>query len=104
MKREATRSSIRCPRADEHKSEANIHLLVDQNGDHFCAVHGDVEVAAIRKTPGIAETVYVQGAWTGLVEPDVFGAILEAAFVGLEGLGEMTPAQEKAFEIARAAL
>lgn len=47
MKREATHSDIRCPKAGEHKGEANVRLLVDQNGDHFCAVHGDFASAVV---------------------------------------------------------
>lgn len=33
-------TDIRCPRADEHKSEKNIYLLRDEDGALFCAVHG----------------------------------------------------------------
>lgn len=77
---------------------------------------GDMTVAdpTFRATPAlhlspnpegtVPQRVTVTGAWLGRMEADVFAAIIEAAFVGLEGLGEMTPAQEKAFEIAREAL
>lgn len=37
-----TKTDIRCPRAAEHHTEKNVHLLRRDDGSHFCPVHGDV--------------------------------------------------------------
>ena len=42
--KDATKTDIRCPRAAEHHTEKNVHLLrYDHGGSYFCPVHGDVD-------------------------------------------------------------
>lgn len=44
------RTTIRCPRADEHKSAANVHLLRAADGRLFCAVHGATKEESCSKS------------------------------------------------------